>query len=172
MCQNSDGKLALFNSTPNAGPQWITLDANPVPGTGLALNVMVGTNNTGKLQLYYQTADGGLYSAHFDEFRGWTVFEGNPINNLSAQAPLAGFTWSVSEVQCLDIVSTGPSGVTVDYFNFTSGDWSSVHGALAQIQNYSAIAANAASHLFALQDGKVKEHQLLQGMAYLTIVLS
>ncbi|KAF6221387.1 hypothetical protein HO133_002242 [Letharia lupina] len=162
VCQNSDDKLALFNSTANAGPQWITLDAYPMPGTGLAFNLVHGTYDTGGLFVVYQTANQALCSASFNKSQGWTVNEGNPISELSTQAPLAGFTWNVSGAEYLDIVSTGPSGVTVNYFNFTNGDWTSVpsSGVLAQVQNYSSIAANAASHIYAFQDGSVKEYQL------------
>ena len=166
VCQNSDGKLALFNSTGD-GPQWTTLDANPVPGTGLALNFWLGTNDTGNLFLYYQTANQGLCSAGFNEFQGWTYDEGNPISELSTQAPFAGFTWDASGAQYLDIVSTGPGGITVNQFNSTNGAWvsPSSSGVLTQVQNYSAIAANAASHVYALEDGNVKEYHLAPGMA-------
>ncbi len=155
VCQNSDDKLALFNSTAQAGPQWITLDANPLPGTGLFFYSVLGTNDTGNLLVFYQTANDGLCSAGFTESQGWTVNEGSPISELSTQAPLAGFTWNVSEAEYLDIVSTGPSGVIVNYFNFTSGDWTSVpsSGVFAQVQNYSAIAANAASYVYAFEQG-------------------
>ncbi|KAL9074231.1 MAG: hypothetical protein Q9161_002425 [Pseudevernia consocians] len=174
VCQNSDDKLALFNSTANAGPQWITLDANPMPGTGLSFNFVPGRNQSGTLLVSYQTADGGLCLAGFNESQGWTINEGSPISELSTQAPIAGFTWNVSEADYLDIVSTGPSGVTVNYFNSTNGDWTSVpsSGVLAQVQNYSAIAANAASQVYAFQDGNVKEYQLALGMSYFGAVLS
>ena len=164
MCQKSDDKLALFNSTASAGPQWITLDANPISGTGLAFNLVPGANDTGNLLVFYQTANEGLCLARFNEIQGWTISEGSPISELSTQAPLAGFTWN----DYLDVVSTGPSGVTVNYLNFTTGDWTSVpsSGVLAQVQNYSAIAANDASHVYAFQDGNVKEYQLAPGMAY------
>ena len=172
VCQDSDNKLALFNST-NNGPQWTTLDANPMLGTGLAFNVVPGINDTGNLLIFYQTADQGLCSAGFNESHGWTVNEGNPITELSTQAPLASFTWNASEADYLDIVSTGPSGVSINYFNFTNGDWSVENpGILAQVQNYSAIAANAASHIYALQDGSVKEYQLAPGMASFLAVLA
>lgn len=71
-------------------------------------------------------------------------------------------------------MSTGPSGVAVTYFNFTNGDWNAMQssGPLAQVQNYSAMAANAASHVYAFQDGTVKEHQLAPGMAYFGAVSS
>ena len=164
MCQNSDDKIALFNSTASAGPQWITLDANPIPGTGLALNLVSGANDTGNLLLSYQTTNEELCLARFNEFQGWTINEGSPISELSTQAPLAGFTWSVSGADYLDIVSTGPGGVTVNLLNFTTGEWTSSE-ALAQVQNYSAIAANDASQVYAFQDGNVKEYQLAPGMA-------
>ena len=166
VCQNSDDKLALFNSTANAGPQWITLDANPIPGTGLAFNLVPGANDTGTLLIAYQTANQGLCLAGFSQSNGWTVNEGNPISKLSTHAPLAGFTWNTPAADYLDIVSTGPSGVNVNYFNFTNGAWSSVPGSggLAQVQNYSAIAANDASHVYALQGGNLKEYELAPGM--------
>ena len=145
-----------------------------MPGTGLSLKSVLGTNDTGNLLVFYQTANDGLCSAGFTETQGWTVSEGSPISELSTQAPLAGFVWNVSEAEYLDIVSTGPSGVTVNYFNFTSGSWTSVpsSGVFAQVQNYSAIAANAASHVYAFEEGNVKEYQLAPGMAYFGIVLS
>ena len=166
VCQNRDDKLALFNSTANAGPQWITLDANPMPGTGLAFNVVLGLYNTGNLLVFYQTADQGLCLAGFNESQGWTMNENNAISELSTQAPLASFTWNASGAGYLDIVSTGPSGVAVNYYNFTKSAWTSVpsSGVLAQVQNYSAIAANDVSHIYALQDGNVKEYQLAPGM--------
>ena len=164
MCQDSDDKLALFTSTAN-GDQWTTLDANPITGTGLAFNIVPGTNDTGLLLLFYQTAGRELCSAEFEASHGWYVNESSPISELSTQAPLASF--SCNEGEYLDIVSTGPSGVTVKYFNLTSGVWSSAlsPGTLAQVQNYSAIAANAASQVYALQAGKVIEYQLASGMA-------
>ena len=160
MCQNSDDKLALLNSTAN-GPQWMTLDANPMPGTGLAFNLVPGTNNTEASVMSYQSADQGLCSAGFSESQGWSVTENNPVSGLSKRAPLAGFRWNESKAEYLDIVSTGQSGVTVNYFNFTEGDWTAVQcpGILAQVQNYSAIAANAASHVYAFQEGNVKEYR-------------
>ena len=168
VCQNSDNKLALFNSTGTAGPQWMTLDANPMPGTGLSFNSVLGTNDAGNLLLFYQIANNGLCSAGFKESQGWTVNEGSPISELSTQAPLAGFSWNASEDEYLDIVSKGPSGVTVNFYNFTNGDWTSVpsSGVFAQVQNYSAIAANAASHVYAFEEGNVKEYQLAPGTAY------
>lgn len=171
--QNGDGKLALFNSTAD-GPQFLILDANPMPGTGLALNVVSGTNDTGYLLLSYQTASQGLCSASFNELQGWIVNEDNLISELSTQAPLASFTWNVSEAEYLDIVSTGPSGITVNHLNFTNGDWTSVppSGDLAQVQNYSAIAANAASHVYAFQDGILKEFLFALGTACFLSALS
>lgn len=135
-------------------------------GTGLALNLELGTNDTGYLLLSYQTANQELCLADFNESQGWTFNEGNPISELPTQAPLAVFNWIASGTEYLDIASTGPGGVTVNYFNFTNRAWSSVpsSGILAQVQNYSAIAANAASHVYALQDGNVKEYQLASGM--------
>ena len=164
VCQNRDDKLALYNSTANAGPQWITLDANPMPGTGLALNLVPGLNGTGNLLVFYQTRNQGLCFAGFNESQGWTLNENNPISELSTQAPLAGFA---PGVDYLDIVSTGPSGVSVNYLNLTDNAWTSVpsSGLLAQVQNYSAIAANDASHIYALQNGNVKEYQVAPGMA-------
>lgn len=145
-----------------------------MPGTGLSFNFVPGKNQSGTLLVFYQTANEGLCSADFNESQGWKINEGSPISELSTQAPLAGFTWNVSEADYLDIVSTGPSGVTVNYFNFTKGDWTSVpsSGVLAQVQNYSAIAANAASHVYAFQDGNVKEYQLAPGMSYFGVVPS
>ena len=143
------------------------MDANPVAGTGLALNLVPGANDTGNLLVSYQTANEGLCLAQFNETQGWTISEGRPISQLSTQAPIAGFTWSVSDADYLDILSTGLGGVTVSYLNISNGDWSPVNpGVLAQVQNYSAIAANDASHVYALQDGSVKEYQLALGMTY------
>ena len=160
--QNSDDKLALFNSTAN-GDQWTTLDANPMPGTGLTFNVQLGRNHTGLLLLFYQNAGGELCSAEFEASYGWYVNESNPISELSSQAPLASF--SSNGCEYLDIVSTGASGVMVNYFNLTRGVWSSMprSGMLAQVEKYSAIAANAGSFVYALQAGKVKEYQLASG---------
>ena len=165
--QNSDDQLVLFNSTAK-GPQWMILDANPVPGTGLAFNLVPGTYNTGYLLIFYQIANQGLCSASFDESHGWTLNEDKPISELATQAPFVGFTWNVFGADYLDIVSTGPSGVTVTYFNSTNSQWTSVQssGALAQVQNYSAIAANAASRVYAFQNGNVKEYQLAPGMSF------
>ena len=134
-----------------------------MPGTGLAFNVVRGAN----LIISYQTANQALCSASFNETQGWTVDEGNPVSELSPQAPLAGFTWNRPGADFLDILSTGAKGVTVNYYNFTNGYWTSVpsSGLLAQVQNYSAIAANAAFHVYALQDGNLKEYQLAPGMA-------
>ena len=173
VCQNRDDKLALFNSTANAGPQWITLDANPMPGTGLALNVVLGLYNTGNLLVFYQTTDQGLCLTSFNESQGWTMNENNAISELSSQAPLASFTWNASGTEYLDIVSTGPSGVAVNFYNFTKGAWTSVpsSGVLAQVQNYSAIAANDASHIYAFQDGNVKEYQLAPGIPQIGVFL-
>ena len=173
VCQNRDDKLALFNSTANAGPQWTTLDANPMPGTGLAFKVVVGLDNTGNLLVFYQTTDQALCLAGFNESQGWTMNENNAISELSTQAPLASFTWNASGIEYLDIVSTGPSGVAVNYYNFTKSAWTSVasSGVLAQVQNYSAIAANDASQIYVLQNGDLKNYQLAPGMAQIGAVL-
>ena len=138
-----------------------------MPGTGLAFSVVLGLYDTGNLVVFYQTADQGLCFAGFNESQGWTTNENNAISELSTQAPLASFTWNASAIEYLDIVSTGPSGVAVNYYNFTKSAWTSVpsSGVLAEVQNYSAIAANDASHIYVLQDG-VKEYQLAPGMAY------
>ena len=165
VCQNSDGELAVFNSTADVGPQWITLEANPISGTGLAFNLVPGPNNTGNLFISYQTANDGLCTARFNESDGWTVDEGSPVSKLSTQAPLAGFTWSASGADYLNIVSTGLSGVTVNSLNFTKGEWTSEtsSGVLAQVNSYSAISANDASQLYAFQGGDLKEYQLAPG---------
>ena len=167
VCQTSDDQLVLFNSTAN-GPQWMTLDANPMPGTGLAFNLVPGTNNTGNLHIFYEIANQELCSASFDESHGWSMHEDNPISELSTHAPFVGFTRNVFGTVYLDIVSTGPSGVTVNYFNCTNSQWTSVQssGVLAQIQNFSAIAANGASRVYAFQGGNVKEYQLALGRLF------
>ena len=138
-----------------------------MPGTGLAFNVVLGPYDTGNLLVFYQTADQGLCFISFNESQGWIRNENNAISELSTQAPLASFTWNASGTEYLDVVSTGPSGVGVNYYNFTKSAWTSApsSGVLAQVQNYSAIAANDASHIYALQDGNVKEYQLAPGMA-------
>ena len=57
-------------------------------GTGLALNLVLGTNNTGYLLLSHQTANQELCLADFNESRGWTFNEGNPISELPTERPL------------------------------------------------------------------------------------
>ena len=110
----------------------------------------------------------------FVNFACWTVDEGNPISYLSAQAPLAGSTWHVSEAVYLDIVTTGSSGVTVNFLNFTNGGWTPVQSSRVlaqapQVQNYPAVAVNTASHVYAFQDGNVQEFQLAPGKAHLGV---
>lgn len=60
----------------------------------------------------------------------------------------------------IDVLSSGPSGIAVNSYTGTweSGSWASVRNPsiLAQVQNYSAVAARGAN-MYVLQEGSIRE---------------
>ncbi|KAL8748113.1 MAG: hypothetical protein Q9190_000075 [Brigantiaea leucoxantha] len=99
-----------------------------------------------------------------DNHRGWNLHEDFNIDILSDRAPLASFISSNIDNEgapyLMEVLSSSSHGVTVDWWSSSQAPSlqnSQSPEVMAGVQNYSAIAANGDGHVYAFQDGVVKE---------------
>ncbi|KAL8854270.1 MAG: hypothetical protein Q9221_000984 [Calogaya cf. arnoldii] len=67
--EDSNNKLSVVNVT-SSGPRWTTLDADPRPGTGLAVNLQWRNNAPRGVRLYYQRNKDDLVSIDWEPQSG------------------------------------------------------------------------------------------------------
>lgn len=170
--QDNSGKLQLGNGT-LSGWQWSTLQANPVLGSGLTIHQSWQANNIPGLRLGYQIANGHLCTLDWNAWNTnvagdlWQLREDNPLPIISTLAPLASFTWGTAHTNGLaiiiNILSSSSHGVRSDWWTgVAGGSWPPPQSpaALSNVQNYTSLAANADAHIYALQDGGIREFQV------------
>lgn len=63
--EDSNNKLSVVNVT-SSGPQWTTLDADPRPGSGLAVNLQWRNHVPAGIRLYYQRNEDDLVSIDWE----------------------------------------------------------------------------------------------------------
>lgn len=86
--------------------------------------------------------------------------EDNPRPVISQLAPIACFTWGLVAGRSAysDVLSSSQSGVTVDQ-DINPGGWPGPirPDVMANVQNYTSLAANVDAHVYAMENGTIKE---------------
>ncbi|KAL9609190.1 MAG: hypothetical protein Q9167_006028 [Letrouitia subvulpina] len=176
--QESNNRITVYNNTVK-GPQLTSLDANPVPGSGIAFQQVWHSSGTPCVRLFYESGENKLCSVNFksaeatgdiaDVAGKWTLHEESPIGDIVEGAQLASFTWgnnATTDGPYFErTLSSGPKGVGVDVFGLGGGSqpgiWHTENpDVMNNIQTYSALAANADRHVYAVEAGTVKEYAL------------
>ena len=94
----------------------------------------------------------------------WTLHKSSPIGNLEEGAQLASFSWgnnaTTGDPIFRRILASGSDGVVAYELGSSWPDtWQSTTiDVMKNVQSYSALAANVDRHVYALQDGTVKEY--------------
>ncbi|KAL8949000.1 MAG: hypothetical protein Q9222_004856 [Ikaeria aurantiellina] len=165
--QDSNDKLWVVNST-TTGVQYSRLAAEPIPGSGLAMNLAWHDEGDPGMRLYYQKDADGICSADWEAWESsdglfeWNLHEDSPLGKGSPGAPMATFSWGSDTgfdgPLLVDILSSGAQGVDLSWW--TPQGWQDPQrpDVMKNVQAYSALAANADRHVYALEAGSVKEY--------------
>lgn len=166
--QDTAGQLALGNLTVD-GWLWSTLFANPVPGTGLALDVRSMGSITRNIAIFYQLGNDYLTATLFNGTTyQWETRESDPIAMIAANASIASSNYGSTSVGVtLDevVLSTSSNGTAVNIWDgqtqtFGTGEYSTVLG------ESRSLATNADAHAYGLQHGTVKEFKFDNMLAW------
>ncbi|KAL8674340.1 MAG: hypothetical protein Q9168_001269 [Polycauliona sp. 1 TL-2023] len=171
--EDSNDELWVVNVT-TSGPQWTTLDADPTPGSGLAVNLQWRNFAPAGIRLYYQRREYNLVSVDWESQAGlndtannagWHSHEDDPIPGMAISgAPMASFSWGVDadsgDPLLMDILTWGPEGVRVSWWGGSSDQhWQDPTNidVMANVQARTALAANTDRRIYALEAGVVQE---------------
>ncbi|KAL8659720.1 MAG: hypothetical protein Q9226_000276 [Calogaya cf. arnoldii] len=156
--EDSENKLSVVNIT-SSGPRWTTPEADPRPGTGLAVNLQWRDNAPPGVRLYYQRNKDDLVSIDWESQSGL-----RDTGWAASGAPMASFSWGVDgglgDPMLMDILSSGPEGVRVNWWGgFSDQHWQEPENidVMENVQPYTALAANTDRRVYALEAGVVQE---------------
>ncbi|KAI4090585.1 MAG: hypothetical protein LQ344_004632 [Seirophora lacunosa] len=169
--EDSNAALQVVNAT-QSGFQYRELKADPVPGSGLAMNLAWHGDRTPGIRLFYQKGSNTFHSIDWEESDkpagdggntagDWTLHEDTGTGRAASGAPMASFSWGFDATSgnplLMVILSSGPQGVEVTWW--TPSGWQDPQQpeALKNIQAYSALAANGNRYVYALQGDSVRE---------------
>ncbi|KAL8669932.1 MAG: hypothetical protein Q9168_005497 [Polycauliona sp. 1 TL-2023] len=172
--QDSNNKIWVFNATDPPIP--IALKANAKGGTSLAMNLVWYHEGSPRISVYYQTETDDLVTADWEgsaygaQASGnnnvwtWNMHEDTPVGRVTSGGSIASFasdSGSPSGDSLFSLaVTSGPQGINTTCTGLCSGIDNGAQGALKDVQPFSAVAANADRHVYAFEDGKVKEFVL------------
>ncbi|CAF9910296.1 MAG: hypothetical protein ALECFALPRED_006456 [Alectoria fallacina] len=157
--EDTAGQLALGNLTVD-GWQWSTLFANPVPGTGLALDVRSMGNVTRNIVLFYQLGNDYRTVTLFNGTTClWETRESDPIGLIVANASISSLNVGCTSAGVTleeVILSTESNETAVNSWDgqthtFTEGKYSTVLG------ESTSLATNVDAHVYGLRNGTIKE---------------
>ncbi|KAL8787650.1 MAG: hypothetical protein Q9213_002081 [Squamulea squamosa] len=171
--QDNDYKLWVSNfSGPH--PVLTQLEAKPSSGTGLAFQSVWHSEGSPGIRLYYQMGTADLITIDYEDSNygaqvtndkawDWTWHENFPIGSVAGGARLASFSWGddskSGEPLFQHTLSSGSRGVKVAWLGpgYGTGWQTDTPDVMKNVQTNSPLAANADRHVYALEDGIVKE---------------
>lgn len=182
--KDSGEQLEIVNVT-NSGLRYTALVADPLAGSGLAMNVIWTRNGQPDLRVYYQNKeeslvmikwanwdnpDGECLCAHETIFTkkrllGSKVWDwkDEPIGRVPSGGPMASFSWGVNPENgrplLIHILTSGPDGVDIHWHDGITSSWQDRQQpkVFQDIEPYSPLAANSDRHVYALDAGSVRE---------------
>ncbi|KAL8729472.1 MAG: hypothetical protein Q9166_004720 [cf. Caloplaca sp. 2 TL-2023] len=172
--QDSSYKIWVVNVT-GPSPRLTMLEADPTPGTGLAFQSVWHEEGSPGIRIYYQKGADDLITIDYESDYGsavtgntawdWTLHEDTPIGSVSGGASIASFSWGDDSMSGNPLfqhtLSSSLQGVNVAWLGggpYTDKGWhTETPDVMKDIQAYSALAANADRHVYALEAGTVKE---------------
>ncbi|KAL8652867.1 MAG: hypothetical protein Q9226_004082 [Calogaya cf. arnoldii] len=174
--QDSNDKICVVNNTgPNIQP--ITLEADAAPGTGLAFQSVWHRQGSPGIRIYYQKGLIDLMTIDYEDSNygaqetgnnawQWTLHEDSHVGTLKDGASIASFSFGDDDrgnPLFQHTVSSGSRGISVAWLGGGANGtgWrAETPDVMKDVQPFSAVAANADRHVYALVDGVVKEFVL------------
>ncbi|KAL8960080.1 MAG: hypothetical protein Q9193_003158 [Seirophora villosa] len=167
--EDNEDKLRVINAT-GAGFRHTRLAADPIPGSGLAVNLVWRNEGGPGLKVYYQKGADSIMCADWEDGESgsgkweWTLHEDSPLGQASSQAPMAAFSWGddtdTGGPLLMNILSSGPRGIDVSRWTPQGWQKPARPDIMKNVQAYSALAANGDGHVYALEAGSVKEFEV------------
>ncbi|KAL8976776.1 MAG: hypothetical protein Q9205_007290 [Flavoplaca limonia] len=173
--QDSNDKLRVINAT-GFSPQPMALGADAVSGTGLALQSVWHSEGSPGLRIYYQNGADDLMTIDYEDSEygaqatgntawEWTLHEDSPIGPLADGASIASFSTgedtTTGDPLFQYTVSSTAQGINVAWLGggeYSGTGWhTETPEVMRNVQPYSAVAANADRHVYAIEDGIVKD---------------
>ena len=182
--KDSGEQLKIINAT-TSGLRYTTLVADPLAGSGLAMNLIWTRNAPPDLRVYYQNKEDRLVMI---KWANWpnpdgeclcareTIFtkrrslgskvwdwKDEPIGRIPSGGQIASFSWGVNPENgrplLIHILASGPEGVDVHWHDGITSSWQDRQQpkALQNIEPYSPLSANGDRHVYALEAGSVRE---------------
>ncbi|KAL8718500.1 MAG: hypothetical protein Q9225_004368 [Loekoesia sp. 1 TL-2023] len=168
---SASGKFQVVNASTSGEVQHITLPSNPLPGSASTFNLLWRSATLANLRLGYQLESGQIASTVWNGTANtWKASETSDqtgqYSTTSLRAPLTSFNFGsgapAAVPDYLFVLSSGKNGVAVDWWD--NHDRNSAHwgtpqspAVMQRVRSLSPIAANGAGHVFAFEDGVVKE---------------
>ncbi|KAL8943037.1 MAG: hypothetical protein Q9216_001325 [Gyalolechia sp. 2 TL-2023] len=164
--EDINDKLWVVNAT-SSGLRYTVIAADPIPGSGLAMNLAWRREGGPGLRLYYQKGAGGIISGDWEDWESgsgdweWTLHEDAPLGKAFSGAPMATFSWGhdtdSGDPLLVDILNSGPQGVYLTWWTPQGSQEPAAPDVMRNVQAYSALAANGDRYVYALEAGSVKE---------------
>ncbi|KAL9633849.1 MAG: hypothetical protein Q9204_003234 [Flavoplaca sp. TL-2023a] len=173
--QDSNDKLWVINAT-GPSPQPMALGADTVSGTGLAFQSVWHSEGSPGIRIYYQNGADDLMTIDYEDSEygaqatgntawEWTLHEDSPIGPLADGASIASFSTgedtATGDPLFQYTVSSTSQGINVAWLGggeYSGTGWhTETPEVMRNVQPYSAVAANADRHVYAIEDGIVKD---------------
>ncbi|KAI9736315.1 MAG: hypothetical protein M1834_001201 [Cirrosporium novae-zelandiae] len=173
--QDNTYKFNQGNFT-GSGWEWSTLNANPIPGSGISLILRWGQDGvTTGLRLYYQIEAGNLCNLLWGDpaFDSIAAKNGNWQNReasdrslqvIAFNVSIAAFTWgftNTSQPILMGILSSGNHGVTDVWWTGVTDNWETQNPeTMSSVDTHTHLATNAGRRAYALEDGVIEEYEV------------
>ncbi|KAI4223304.1 MAG: hypothetical protein LQ349_007452 [Xanthoria aureola] len=158
--QDSNDKIWVVNAT-RSQPILTTLKADAAPGTGLAFQSVWHRRGSPGLRIYYQRGADDLMTIDYED----SLYGAQVTGPLAGGAPVASFSSGDDTDRGNPLfqytLSSSSRGINVAWLgggsNYGTGWHTESPEVMKNVQPYSPVAANADRHVYALEDGAVKE---------------
>ncbi|KAL8866120.1 MAG: hypothetical protein Q9174_006484 [Haloplaca sp. 1 TL-2023] len=182
---SNNGSFQVVNTSRTGDVQYATVPGEPISGSGATFNTAWRSATRANLRLGYQEEGGQLASSFWngtsafspplpllrgqsaaDRDNYWETESAAPWSSSTSKAPLTSFTYGrgapVAVPAYLFVLNAGDNGVSVDSWDNSDRDdthWSTPvrPPVMQQVDALSPLAANGAGHVFAMQEGVIKE---------------
>ncbi|KAL8876889.1 MAG: hypothetical protein Q9198_004990 [Flavoplaca austrocitrina] len=158
--QDSTDQIRVVNVT-GSSPRLTTLKADAVQGTGLAFQSVWHREGSPGLRIYYQKGALDLMTIDYED----SEYGAQVTGPLADGAPIASFSTGEDTATGNPLfqytVSSTSQGINVAWLGdgeYSDTGWhAQTPKVMRNVQPYSAVAANADRHVYAIEDGTVKD---------------
>ncbi|KAL8917098.1 MAG: hypothetical protein Q9208_008137 [Pyrenodesmia sp. 3 TL-2023] len=170
--QDSDsGKFKIVNASMSGDVQYIDVPGNPAAGSSAPFSLKWRSSINADIRMHYQLESGQIGSAAWNgTINEWQDYETDNQTDHYPQtalgSPITSFTFGrgapIEVPDYMFLLSAGENGVAVSCWDNSdpkNSDWRTITTpqTLQRVDPLSPITANGAGHVFAFQDGAVKE---------------